>query len=393
MKKAKFRGRNHVLIRIRSLKLISLWHITILIPLVLSACDFSIDNKIMDKDKEYFKELFENDPDSKDKTYWGGRTLIHNAVMLEEYEMLKFFLDQGLNPDVQDDEEMSPLLYAVISEDIKAARILLENGADINFDPRGKIMPALHQVLYQKSTKMLPVLLSYQPDLNLNEDYMGYSPLHISVNTKNIDFISYLINKGVAIDNTDKKGRTSLLWAALWGHPQIITILVENGADINSQAKEGYTPLLTSIMNSKGKAATLLVKLGADVNKSNYNGMAPLHGAVANDLFDTASALLKENATPNSKNDVGLTSLHIAAIENRVKFVTLLIDNGAKINAEDNRGMSPLHRAVISENSEVAKELVKHGADMNAKDLNNWTPLDMAKEKGLDEISRIPGDQ
>jgi ankyrin repeat protein len=55
--------------------------------------------------------------------------------------------------------------------------------------------------------------------------------------------VNCLLNNGANIHQADSDGETPLLWAARYGHIQIVELLLENGADIHQADSNGRTPL------------------------------------------------------------------------------------------------------------------------------------------------------
>lgn len=59
----------------------------------------------------------------------------------------------------------SPLTYAISKKDLKMVQLLVENGADINFEPKGRGSAPLNQAIYQKNIAIVTYLLENGADV------------------------------------------------------------------------------------------------------------------------------------------------------------------------------------------------------------------------------------
>ena len=61
------------------------------------------------------------------------------AVFIKDTQRVEELIDQGAEVNVYDADYLTPLLYSVIASDYETARLLVENGADVNYVvPEGK---------------------------------------------------------------------------------------------------------------------------------------------------------------------------------------------------------------------------------------------------------------
>lgn len=56
-------------------------------------------------------------------------------------------------------------------------------------------------------------------------------------------FSEYLVSKGALVDQKDKSGRTSLHWAAIAGHANVVKYLLDGGCDILAQTSNKMSAL------------------------------------------------------------------------------------------------------------------------------------------------------
>ena len=139
----------------------------------------------------------------------------------------------------------------VVGDDLSAAKLLIERGADVN----------MKDTQYQRT------------------------PLHLS---KNLNLSKLLVDNGADVEAKNIFGQTPLnsLVSDIYSSIPQIDLLLEHGADINSQNSYGNTPIMWQFLmlrrpdpRFKKKyedTARYLIKRGADVNIPNKDGETPL---------------------------------------------------------------------------------------------------------------------
>lgn len=83
---------------------------------------------------------------------------------------LEYMLNCGINPNEGlYDNLFTPLMYAVFHENINAAKILLEHGADVNATTTAN-GTALRIAVYMQNVEMAALLIEYGADVNFITD-------------------------------------------------------------------------------------------------------------------------------------------------------------------------------------------------------------------------------
>jgi hypothetical protein len=163
------------------------------------------------------------------KLGWRGRTQLHHCARKGFTTSVKRLLSiRNINVNVKDDEfGETPLHWAALNGHIEIARLLLQNGAEVNVKSDGGNTP-LHWAASHGNVDTLHLLVENGADLEA-QDNSGSRALHRAVSNGNLPFVKELISRyHVDVNARRNDGRTAL-WLARHGSPAIITFLQENG--------------------------------------------------------------------------------------------------------------------------------------------------------------------
>lgn len=112
--------------------------------------------------------------------------LLFSLIEKGNFEKVYFLLSEGCNVNYQDDQGITPLMYAITFEQYDIAELLLSYGADPNV-----------------------------------QDYNGYSSLTIAAYFGNIHAIKLLITHGANPFIQDFEGNSMLSVVLLHNHPEV----------------------------------------------------------------------------------------------------------------------------------------------------------------------------
>ncbi len=183
-----------------------------------------------------------------------------SAILNHNIDSVQLLLQQGANPNYENIYGVSPLLFAVEAGDTAVIRLLLDHGADINIVP-------------------------------------PYDPPAVSfavINFKDT-IVHYLLDRGANPDIHDRAGRTPLYYAIRNGNYQAADLLLLYGADPDGKV-EGWTPLQLAAYYNDTLLINMLVYYGADVNATDTLGYTPLHVAAQFNNLLAAKTLIKNKA-------------------------------------------------------------------------------------------------
>ncbi|MBD3350579.1 MAG: hypothetical protein GF364_03735 [Candidatus Lokiarchaeota archaeon] len=275
------------------------------------------------KNTEIIDFLIENtDFDKRDKD---GYTILHLAVLKEDYDLTKFLLDHGADPNLTDlsGKNAYDLVKEYHPENIKLNELLK---ATDNKKPSSK--------------EFNNIPISNQKYENFDEDD---KVLFAAIYDNDIEIVKKIISLGINLDFLFL-GRITPLQAAVINQDYEITrVLIENNADVDMRNKENSTALhLASASTSKVgiDILQLLLEANADPNLCDTQG-SPLFQCVGNDNVQGAKLLLKYGCDVNKKGYDGNTALHHSIMLSKQNFVEFLIKNNANINILNNNKQSP----------------------------------------------------
>ena len=93
------------------------------------------------------------------------------------------------------------------------------------------------------------------------------------------ELVHVLLERGVAVDKKDEKGRTALQFASNNADISIVSALLDHGAEVNTHDRLGMTPLMRAARSCNMNGISLLLERGALVNETEANGKTALQFA------------------------------------------------------------------------------------------------------------------
>jgi ankyrin repeat protein len=188
--------------------------------------------------------------------------------------------------NLRDDNQATPLMWALYSSDSKMVRLLLKKGAD----------PYLKGWIYENNLEVKS---------NPEEVIYG-SCLAIAAGKGKKDMLKYFVKKldispndrEINLEGNIENGWTALHWATYVGDKGAIKFLVKEGANINAVMPTNFnqTALHLAIINSNTEIVELLLESGADVNTTDWMGRSVLSYAFQTKSREMVKLLLNKGA-------------------------------------------------------------------------------------------------
>jgi ankyrin repeat protein len=161
-----------------------------------------------------------------------------------------------------------PLFHAVEKNQIYVAKILLQNGADINARPDNN--PDKSILFYAKSPEMLQLLLDHgaSPDLTMVHQR---SLLYFMLKKEKKAMVQMLLEKGANVNLRDDEYNTPLIYYfrrknRTFNSDAYVPLLDHPDCDIDAQDELGNTALIYAITNGHRDGAFCLIQRGARAN-------------------------------------------------------------------------------------------------------------------------------
>ncbi|MEI0488929.1 ankyrin repeat domain-containing protein [Brachyspira pulli] len=346
-------------------------------------------------------------PNLKDER---GYTLMHiaaennqitsiNVLRTSKYTDLNTLLDKNTkitkNNKSIDGSYCSAMDIATINNNFESVKLLIDSGANINFQMKEKPRSEFLASEYA-SPKILELYLNKNIYLLMNSEDVVSLIKSASIGN-NVENINYLV-KTLGIDVDTKDTNTMLHYAVGNGSIEAANELIKLGADIDNTNANFKTSLHYVIENNSNKlleSVNLLLSKNANPNIQDKNGNTALHLAVINahnskeysKYIEVINALIKYNANVNILNNKNQLALNISVSNNDTEISNILINAKSELNNIDN-GYAPIHVAVKNNNISIVENLLLNGANIDMKDKRGYSPLAIAVENNNYEMCR-----
>lgn len=171
-------------------------------------------------------------------------------------EAVQIFLSCGVDLEVRDERNWTPLMAAAFNGNLEFAQLLIKCGARVT-----------------------------------TRDKNGYTPLHWAAYNGHVDVIKLLIEKGAEPNNPSQFGWTALMQAATRGHQLACAYLIFRGADVNATSSDGWTSLHKASNNGHIEVVKLLLDKGANRFAKYQDGSTPMDLAIKAKHLDIVELL------------------------------------------------------------------------------------------------------
>uniref|UniRef100_A0A3B3DGI6 Ankyrin repeat and SOCS box containing 14b n=1 Tax=Oryzias melastigma TaxID=30732 RepID=A0A3B3DGI6_ORYME len=315
-----------------------------------------------------------------------GETPLFLAVVHGIRENATFLLQNGCSPEIQNDEQDSPLVAAILNDQYDLATLLLRYNAKV--DQTGPLnRTALHESAFLGLESFVYLLLESGANPNALDVKMK-TPLALAAQNGHLNVAEILIQKG----KLDQKVVNIIIFflagASASGNPDIISLLLDSGADPNLHLPSGHLPIHRVAYHGHRLALEVLLPV-TELQAVKESGMSPLHSAAAGGHAHCVETLLKAGYDPNfmlhprlrrSYDDDRRSALFFAVSNNDLQCTRLLLEAGAMVNQDP---INCLQVALRQGNYELINLLLKYGANVNYYSRVNTTHFPSALQYAL----------
>ena len=249
-----------------------------------------IHDAIRKGDLDQVKVLLEMDTtllESKDNR---GLTPLHTACEFGKIEIGNLLIDMGADVNALDNASYTPLIRACLfqdNQDVTLIQRLINEGTDVNRMVGNGITP-LHYAALRGGLKVAKLLIDNGADVNAYDKYNGPvetntvsgTVLQIAIeNYPMEELATFLVENGAKFNRRDPNGNTELHLAAFKGYADLTQRLIDHGADINAQNNNNRTAIYYAARYGYKSVANILIAAGADQNaivETNYGKASQL---------------------------------------------------------------------------------------------------------------------
>lgn len=278
-----------------------------------------------------------------------GKTPLIIAVGNSYIDTAKILIENGADVNSVDFEGWSALSYAVNNGDIEIAKLLLTNKAKI----KGELLLAIKSPIVESRIDMMKLLIDNKANINY-ADEDGFNPLNIAIESGDMELTKFLITNGANVNSLMQDGVSLIGYAIAQNNMDLLQILIENGANVNNTNGDSWTdtPLKTASRLGLDNVVRILLTRNADINAVDMNGNTALHTAALNSQLSVVKLLLEKNPNLDIQNKVGNTALHLAVISGNIDIVGELVLKGANTKIRNDDGKYP--RDIARENNSAS---------------------------------------
>lgn len=303
--------------------------------------------------------------------------MIMNAVRTGQPDVVKKLLNDGMDPNIIDNHNESPLMVATRAGFDEVVKVLLEFHANpniihvvapgddgIEFDVKYRRgMTALMYAAEDNQYGIMKLLLEYGADLNTT-DAEGKTPLIFMAKANSLEMVKILLAKGADPNVKPLYGRTALMYAIEHKNDEMIKELVAKGADLKSADRISSTTLMQAVLTGDLDLVKMCIEKGVDINAQEQNGETALMLAIQNDYDEIANLLLDQGVNVNAVSQGDMSALVYAIIRGNCSLVKTLLAKGVDFNIES-QGGTAIKYAIARGNLEILGVLLEEGANPN----------------------------
>ncbi|HWX43674.1 MAG TPA: ankyrin repeat domain-containing protein [Blastocatellia bacterium] len=201
------------------------------------------------------------------------KAFVASAEEKLDTELIKIFLDAGIDPNARGDSGETALMHAANSGNDAGVELLLKSGARIaQVDDKGQT--ALHWAAQGPfASKCVALLLDRGADPN-SRTRDGVTPLMQPVivpflgdlgesfHMQFVDTVKILLDRGADVNAKTKDGGTTLMRAGIGGNTSIVKMLLERGADVKAINKDGKNARYYADLYHHPEIAEMIAKAG-----------------------------------------------------------------------------------------------------------------------------------
>jgi ankyrin repeat protein len=179
------------------------------------------------------------------ETYGDGKTALHHAAYRGHEDIVAFLLGQGAEANSRDERGMTPFMRACHQGRIGVVQMLVQHmGPQALQDTSNSGLTALHLAAIGGHEETAAFLISQGAECSSRTAGVGVTPFMFACWQGRLGVVRLLLQHmgPEALQERDEHGMTSLHWACMKGHGEVVRALLISGADPTVTDHEGRTP-------------------------------------------------------------------------------------------------------------------------------------------------------
>lgn len=315
-----------------------------------------------------------------------GMSALHWASSRGHHEIVEILLDKGADVNFQGGIYGTALCAASSRGHTSIVQILLDKGADVN--AKGGEGRSFDNALYAACEvgcdKIVQILLGRGAKVNVPGGFHGYA-LHAACDRGHIKIVQVLLGQGAEVNAQGGCMNTALQAACQGGHIKIVQALLDQGAEVNTQGGQYGNALAAASYTGHAQIVQILLDQGANVNAQGGHFGSALCAAASKGHLEIVQILLDNEAEVNDESEVGgdpSNALHEACRGGHVEVVQMLLDMGAEVKTQGGRYGNALKAVSRRGCIDAVQILLDKGAEVNAQGGRYGNALQAASEGG-----------
>ena len=183
------------------------------------------------------------------------------------FELAKALIEKGADANEGDEFDLPLALVCKRKTlNIPLARLLLDNGADVNKPKPDDGLVGSDLMLHRACESDMLRLARFLLDKKANPERLdreGKAALHYAAIAGNVEIAGLLLDRDADPDSLDREGNTALHHAALAGNVQIAELLLDRGADIGAKRRFGQDAVHLAAQNKQWDMCQFLMAKGS----------------------------------------------------------------------------------------------------------------------------------
>lgn len=220
-----------------------------------------------------------------------GRNILHIAAKKGSFELVKHLLEKNdCKIDEEDNNGLTPLVLAVIENNIEISEYLISMGADVN-----KLATKI-PITFQKEGDSMEIRIIYRIYKNLNYlvSLAKVTCLHFAAFKGNLNLFKYILKKNVCdICDVSSHGWNVLHCAVLSGNLATIKYLISLNVKPDTKTNFGETVLHLAVQNRKIELVKYFIQLNVKIDAVTLSGKTALTMASNRFYYDLIQYLLE----------------------------------------------------------------------------------------------------